>query len=134
MDFLTDNRSEKIIEITKNPKVELCWLLPKTRSQFRLRGERIKLEKEMEEKTLHQYWMNLNPTARALWSWPAPGRKVSATDEFPTEIPENHPMLPSFELMRIEITQVELLELKATPHKRRRWRVEENWKEEYLNP
>jgi hypothetical protein len=42
--LLTDSRSSKSAELQAEPGVELCWLLPKARSQFRLRGERLARE------------------------------------------------------------------------------------------
>jgi len=36
--------------------------------------------------------------------------------------------------VRIEIQQVELLELVGPPHRRRRWRLDQDWAEERLNP
>jgi pyridoxamine 5'-phosphate oxidase len=37
-------------------------------------------------------------------------------------------------LLRIALTQVELLELMPQPHRRRRWRLEDGWRERALNP
>jgi pyridoxamine 5'-phosphate oxidase len=39
-----------------------------------------------------------------------------------------------FVLLRIAIGQVELLELTGTPHRRRRWRADQQWREQDLNP
>jgi pyridoxamine 5'-phosphate oxidase len=39
-----------------------------------------------------------------------------------------------FQLLRLALSQVELLELKGHPHSRRRWRLESGWAEECLNP
>lgn len=36
MNLLTDGRSTKAAELKHQPAVELCWLLPKARCQFRL--------------------------------------------------------------------------------------------------
>ena len=36
LDLLTDGRSAKPAELRHQPAVELCWLLPKARCQFRL--------------------------------------------------------------------------------------------------
>ena len=36
--LFTDGRSSKILELTHQPQVELCWLFPKAKQQFRLRG------------------------------------------------------------------------------------------------
>jgi pyridoxamine 5'-phosphate oxidase len=41
---------------------------------------------------------------------------------------------PSFLLLRLEIARVELLELGPHPHRRRRWRAADGWREERLNP
>jgi hypothetical protein len=41
-----------------------------------------------------------------------------------------------FQLLRVVLRQVELLELldHPHPHRRRRWRAETGWREEALNP
>jgi pyridoxamine 5'-phosphate oxidase len=39
-----------------------------------------------------------------------------------------------FQLLRVALRQVELLELLDHPHRRRRWRAETGWREEALNP
>ena len=39
LDLLTDGRSAKLAELQANPAVELAWLLPKARAQYRLRGQ-----------------------------------------------------------------------------------------------
>lgn len=38
LDLLTDGRCANYAELRQQPAVELCWLLPKARCQFRLRG------------------------------------------------------------------------------------------------
>ena len=38
MFFTTDRRSNKVEEISKQPKVEICWLLRQSKCQFRFRG------------------------------------------------------------------------------------------------
>jgi pyridoxamine 5'-phosphate oxidase len=44
------------------------------------------------------------------------------------------PMPDHFQLLRIALEQVELLELGDHPHQRRRWRRDGGWSEERLNP
>jgi pyridoxamine 5'-phosphate oxidase len=39
-----------------------------------------------------------------------------------------------FILLRIALEQVELLELSGHPHQRRRWRLDDSWREQRLNP
>jgi pyridoxamine 5'-phosphate oxidase len=114
--------------------VELCWLLPKARSQFRLRGHRLVLPPELDLEARQQHWQQLNPGARALWGWPEPGAPLDQEAAFPSELGDGTAQPSSFELVRIEVQAVELLELTGHPHQRRRWRADQHWAEEQLNP
>jgi pyridoxamine 5'-phosphate oxidase len=48
LDLLTDGRSAKAAELRAQPALELCWLLPRARCQFRLRGVVVDLPGEQE--------------------------------------------------------------------------------------
>ena len=76
----------------------------------------------------------LLPGARSLWGWPEPGAHLDAGATFPAEVADGTPLPDCFELVRIAIDQVELLELTGHPHQRRRWRADQGWSEERLNP
>jgi pyridoxamine 5'-phosphate oxidase len=132
LDLLTDSRSEKAAELERQPAVELCWLLPKARSQFRLRGRWLGLNLEQRER--QRQWQQLTPAGRALWGWPPPGRPRRASDAFPTALEDDRTVPECFLLLRFALVQVELLELGPHPHKRRRWRDACDWQEEWLNP
>jgi pyridoxamine 5'-phosphate oxidase len=138
LDLLTDGRSAKAAELRQEPRVELCWLLPKARCQFRLRGQRQQLDPDSNLAARTQHWQQLNPGARALWGWPQPGANFDATSDatgpFPAELADGTPLPDCFELVRIAVEQVELLELTGHPHQRRRWRADQGWAEERLNP
>lgn len=134
LELLSDNRSSKINEIQKNPGIEICWLLPKARCQFRLRGTRIVLDAGTNQKAREMHWEKLKPEARALWAWPPPGEKFDTAASFPKEIADNCPIPNCFELIRIELSEVEMLQLGENPHNRMRWRANQNWAEEKLNP
>ncbi|UPM50145.1 pyridoxamine 5'-phosphate oxidase family protein [Synechococcus sp. A10-1-5-1] len=134
LDLLTDRRSEKSAELAHEPRVELCWLLPKAKSQFRLRGHRLALGAETDQRARDQHWQQLQPGARSLWGWPQPGAPFDPLGPFPEALSDEVPQPESFELVRIQVEQVELLELKGHPHQRRRWRLEQDWREERLNP
>jgi len=54
--------------------------------------------------------------------------------EWPAELPDETPMPACFELLRLAISQVELLELIGYPHRRRRWQLDQQWRELDLNP
>ena len=138
LDLLTDGRSAKAAELRQEPRVELCWLLPKARCQFRLRGQRQQLDPDSNLAARTQHWQQLNPGARALWGWPQPGANFDATSDatgpFPAELAYRTPLPDCFELVRIAVEQVELLELTGHPHQRRRWRADQGWAEHRLNP
>ncbi|MCP9841813.1 pyridoxamine 5'-phosphate oxidase family protein [Synechococcus sp. J7-Johnson] len=134
LDLLTDGRSAKPAELRQQPVVELCWLLPKARCQFRLRGELLTLPTEVEWEERIRHWQGLTPAGRALWGWPEPGAPLDDAAAFPAELKDGTLMPEHFQLLRIDLAQVELLELRDHPHQRRRWTREGGWMEERLNP
>ncbi|MFQ6540050.1 MULTISPECIES: pyridoxamine 5'-phosphate oxidase family protein [Aphanothece] len=134
LDLLTDGRSAKQVELQQQPAVELCWLLPKARSQFRLRGDVLTLPPDVDRDARLRHWYQLTPSGRALWGWPEPGAAFDAAEAFPLELADATPLPEHFQLLRIDLAQVELLELRDHPHLRRRWRRAHGWQEERLNP
>ena len=134
LDLLSDGRSTKAAELAAQPAVELCWLLPRARAQFRLRGAWQPLAPELEQRERQRHWQALTPGGRAVWGWPAPGAPLDRGAPFPPQIEDGSPHPEHFLLLRIALDQVELLELQAHPHRRRRWRAAMAWCEEELNP
>ncbi|HHG2224419.1 MULTISPECIES: pyridoxamine 5'-phosphate oxidase family protein [unclassified Synechococcus] len=134
LDLLTDGRSAKPAELLQQPAVELCWLLPKARCQFRLRGAVLTLPADVELDERQRHWRRLTPAARALWGWPEPGASLDAAASFPAELADNTPPPEHLQVLHIGLEQVELLELRDHPHQRRRWHRERAWQEERLNP
>ena len=134
LDLLTDGRSAKPAELRGQPAVELCWLLPRARCQFRLRGELQTLPPEQEQRERQRHWQGLTAGGRALWGWPPPAEPLDPATPFPQELAADAAMPAHFLLLRLALRQVELLELTDHPHRRRRWRVERDWAEERLNP
>jgi pyridoxamine 5'-phosphate oxidase len=134
LDLFTDGRSAKPAELRQQPAVELCWLLPKARCQFRLRGELLTLPTDEERSERQRHWQELTPSGRALWGWPEPGEPLDADAAFPAELEDGTPMPENFQLLRIHLEQVELLDLRDHPHQRRRWVRHGGWTEERLNP
>ena len=134
LDLLTDGRSAKLAELRQQLAVELCWLLPKARCQFRLRGDLLTLPTEVEWEERQRHWQDLTPAGRALWGWPEPGAPLDADAGFPAELADDTSLPAHFQLLRIVLEQVELLEVRDHPHQRRRWRRDSGWNEERLNP
>ncbi len=134
LDLLSDARSAKAAELEAQPAVELCWLLPRARCQFRLRGRVETLPPERLARERQRHWLALSPAGRALWGWPAPGAPLEADAPFPAALADDTPLPEHLLLLRIALAQVELLELTGHPHQRRRWRLAAGWREEALNP
>jgi pyridoxamine 5'-phosphate oxidase len=134
LDLLSDGRSAKATELAHQPAVELCWLLPRARCQFRLRGLQLTLPPPQALRERQRHWQALTPTGRALWGWPSPGAPLDRQGSFPAELPDQTPLPAHMLLLRIGLEQVELLELSGQPHRRRRWRLQTGWAEEPLNP
>jgi len=134
LDLVTDRRSEKSLEIQENPRIEICWLLPKAKSQFRFRGINTFLTAEREKKAVQQHWQKLSAKAKASWFWPAPGLSLNSKSNFPLQVPEETPPPDNFELIRVNCEMVELLELAGTPHRRFCWKAENGWLKEAINP
>ena len=59
LDLLTDGRSAKAGELQNSADVEICWLLPRARSQFRLRAKRVDLTAAELLRQRQQHWINL---------------------------------------------------------------------------
>ncbi|MCP9885602.1 pyridoxamine 5'-phosphate oxidase family protein [Synechococcus sp. ATX 2A4] len=133
LDLLSDGRSSKAEELAAQPAVELCWLLPKAGSQFRLRGHLERLDGADLLAARERHWLQLSPAGRALWGWPAPGQALDPAAAFPSELADGTPLPPHFLLLRVHVEQVELLELTGTPHRRQRWREATGWRCEALN-
>ena len=134
LDLLTDGRSAKASELAAQPAVEICWLLPRARAQFRLRGRQQNLPAALAGSERERHWRSLTAAGRAVWGWPAPGLPLQSNAPFPAELPDETPLPANLQLLRIALEQVELLELGPQPHRRRRWRLSTGWREEPLNP
>jgi pyridoxamine 5'-phosphate oxidase len=134
LDLLSDARSAKAAELAHQPAVELCWLLPRARCQFRLRGAVQPLPPPLEQQERQRHWQGLSPSGRAVWGWPTPGAALEADAPFPAELGDGVPPPDHLLLLRIVLDQVELLELGAQPHRRRRWCRTDGWAEQPLNP
>ena len=108
--------------------------MPTAGCQFRLRGAVLSLPAELEVNERQRHWQGLTPGGRALWGWPAPGKPLEDEAFFPAQLSDQLAIPACFQLLRIGIAQVELLELTNHPHRRRRWCRADDWAELRLNP
>ena len=134
LDLFSDQRSDKFDELSHHPEVELCWMLMKARQQFRLRGCVKLFTGDAEYDFRRESWLQLSPQGRSVWAWPSPGDPLQSDADFPEFVNDEVPMPNHFIVLRVMISQVEMLNLKPHPHQRIRWSEENNWQEQSLNP
>jgi pyridoxine/pyridoxamine 5'-phosphate oxidase len=139
--FHTDARSHKVAELTGDPRVELVFYDRERRVQVRAGGAA----------TVHRG----DDVARAAWEeatlWarrcylasPGPGSPAGApTSGLPAELEERAPAameseagLAHFAVVRVEVTQLDRLDLHHTGHRRASWRWDgEGWRGTWLIP
>ena len=134
LELFSDQRSEKVKELANDGATELCWLFPKARQQYRLRGK-IEIITPAEQPDLcRQRWQQLSDTGRAVWGWPIPADPLDPTAAFPDQLRETSPLPEHFVVLRLQVESVERLNLGAHPHQRTRWTANTHWREQPLNP
>ena len=130
LELYTDTRSAKFEELVQQPQVELCWLLPKAKQQYRLRGTWMR----QAQNSNVQSWQSLSPQGRALWGWPAPGQPLERGADFPEELDDTVAIPENFLVLQLQINRAELLDLTRHPHQRILWCRDDAWREQQLNP
>ena len=117
--FFTDLRSAKCVEIARQPLTEICWYLPKTREQFRLKA---RLEQHGADAA--GAWAGLRTR-----SWQERGARgqsewLDAVPEAPVPLP-----VPQFILLAAVVAEVDHLQLRPTPQRRTVYRRagEDGW-------
>ena len=143
LQFVTDRRSEKAIEIEHQALGEVCWYFPKTREQFRLRGtltliteDTITTSDRPWQKVRSHLWQELSDNARIQFAWPHPGQSRAETDAFQIEPPDKTQPLPHFCALLLHPNVVDHLELRGEPQNR--WHYERDktseWQQKAVNP
>lgn len=133
--FITDQRSHKVAEIRHRPRVEVCWYLPATREQFRLRGEAATVGEQSAPELMQlraDIWDRLSPETRRLFVSPPPG---SPLDD--TAAPPAPPQAPpaDFLLLMLAPDGIDHLALTREPHRRTLYRrTAAQWRRKPLNP
>lgn len=149
----SDARSRKNDELTLHAPAEVCAWLPKIRSQYRLHCRSSLIARmppaagPMGEAMTNpgfgpnlrnfreQVWSEMSESARALFFWPDPGQPLVADpSQFPAAVRTGLPP-DTFVLIALIPDEVECLDLRQHPHRRRRWRTDgQVWTVEELNP
>jgi pyridoxamine 5'-phosphate oxidase len=130
--FTTDQRSEKIAQLSQNAWAEACWYFPETREQFRLLGQ-CKIIHEQQEALRIKMWQTLSPASKQSFTWPASGQSLSSLESYQYPIPEL--LLDNFVLLLLQPIQVDILDLRPKPHQRRVFSLSKDlWAVEDVNP
>lgn len=138
LEFITDQRSEKVAQIQQQPWVELCWYFPQTREQFRLAGWMQIIDHahsaSSAQTARHQRWQNLSAASQQQFTWPHPGHPRQG--DFPTAptlpaVPPDH-----FCLLWLCPQRVDHLELRGNPQNRYIYQKEpdQGWSVQEVNP
>ena len=120
--FTTDARSQKIDQITKDPRAELCWYFATVRQQFRLSGS-LKLvgpqhRYEAYQRAREVVWARLSEGIRRRFAWPHPLRPRSDASEYDVDVPGPGRPLANFRLVIMDVSDVDHLNLATDPHQR----------------
>ena len=138
--FITDIRSAKAEQISKQPIAEACWYFPNTREQFRITGELILISDDSHpnlQPARIKMWQELSDAARLQFAWPNPGEiRVRTPEAFTPPAPDTIKPVENFCLLLLEPVQVDHLQLRGEPQNR--WiyhrHEQQEWLTEAINP
>ena len=118
--FITDIRSQKVLDIRHNPNAEVCWYFPKTREQFRITGNISLIEKSdiTHKKLREDTWRELSDNARTQFLWATPSNPITNSEAIVLDPPD--PLVPveNFGLLLLEPHRVDWLKLRGNPQSR----------------
>ena len=140
LEFITDDRSEKIVQIQRQPCGEICWYFPNTREQFRLSGLLSLIAADEPNEPLHKarltLWQKLSDAARLQFVWPHSGQIRTPDANFMPDPPDAIAPPSNFCLLLLDPTSVDHLELRGDPQNRYRYDKAENgeWSKVEVNP
>jgi PPOX class probable FMN-dependent enzyme len=132
--IVSDAHSNKNAQLRRTPHAELVLYLPTSREQFRLFGHTKVIGRGDDEPFRQQFWLTLTDVARASFFWPTIGKPYNECDPVATATPADTPMPDSFEPIAIHPEVVEHLTTADIPHRRTRWRKENAWQPQRINP
>ncbi|OLP19377.1 pyridoxamine 5'-phosphate oxidase [Leptolyngbya sp. 'hensonii'] len=140
LQFVTDDRSQKVSEIGTSPWGEVCWYFPQTREQFRIAGSLVLVRSGDPDPTRQQAhaaaWQNLSDAARQQFTWPHPGQGRGDAAAFQAQKPDEMHPLSQFCLLLLEPDRVDHLQLRGDPQNRSLYLKTQdlNWSIQTVNP
>ncbi len=138
--IITDSRSQKAEQITKQSWGEVCWYFPTTREQFRLSGQLTLVGVSHPDVALQEArqrtWQELSDSARIQFAWPHPGEVREDDADFSPPPPDPIQPLANFCLLLLEPVQVDHLELRGDPQTRSLYQqnASHDWLKQAVNP
>lgn len=86
--IITDSRSQKAYQIKDHPQGEICWYFPKSREQFRFRGELTLITADHQElqSERKQMWQDISPAARSQFFGATPGEPREMIDQVTDQV------------------------------------------------
>ena len=132
--IVSSAHSEKNRQLRQTPHAELVLYLPTSREQFRLFGQAKAVGKGGDEPFRQQFWRSLSDVGRSTFFWPTIGKPYNECDPVPTAVSADTPMPDNFEPIAIRPEEVEHLTTAQIPHRRKRWRKQESWQPQSINP
>jgi len=138
--FVTDSRSQKALEIDRQPWGEACWYFPETREQYRILGKLTLVGENYPDPALQKArqisWQELSDAARLQFAGPHPGEPRADAEAFAPPPPDPIQPLSHFCLLLLQPEQVDILELRGEPQNRCLYWVDGdgNWSAEAVNP
>ncbi len=131
--LVSDARADKVTQLAREPRAEVCWYLTEAREQFRLRGHARRLAPD--DPAHLRLWLAQSPASRASYTWPAPGTPRLADDAFADSLPADAPPPATFAVIELRLTEVDWLSLRTHPHERRRFTLAgDTWQPTRLRP
>ncbi len=137
--FVTDGRSEKIVQVTHQPWAEVCWYFPKSREQFRLSGRLTLIDGACDDAGLAKIrttlWHDLSDAARLQFGWPHPKKVRSPSAEFESLPPDESQPKPTFAVLLLNPAEVDHLALRGDPQDRTLYQYQDDaWAIAAVNP
>lgn len=141
LQFVTDQRSQKVQDVTLSPWAELCWYFTQTREQFRLAGMVILVTAQHPEAELQtarqRSWDALSESGQRSFFWPHPGDRRHPDHDLEADVPQALPPTPpeTFCLGLFNPDWVDHLELRGEPQTRTRYElIDGEWQMMSVNP
>jgi pyridoxamine 5'-phosphate oxidase len=138
LQFVTDVRSSKAVQVTQNPWAEACWYFSKTREQFRIAGQLQLITADSPndlQPARRQAWEHLSNNSREQFAWPLPAAsREQEGQSFEVSCLNFEQPLANFGLLLLNPIAVDHLELRGAPQNRWQYLWDGEWSVIAINP